>query len=96
MPFAESHQKFRKTDMTFIKKLSTTLLTFIVVFGLAACSDNQAENAGEKVDEMVHDAGNAIEDAGDKVSDMADDAGNAVEDACEKVKEGVKAEDTDC
>jgi hypothetical protein len=82
--------------MTFIKKISITLITFVAIFGLTACSDDKAENAGEKVDEMVHDAGNALEDAGDKVGDMADDAGNAVEDACEKVKEGVNAKDTDC
>ena len=82
--------------MTFIKKLSTTMITLVAVLGLAACSGDKAETAGEKVDDMVHDAGNAMEDAGDKVSDMATDAGNAVEDACENVKEGVKAEDTDC
>tara|TARA_R110000772_G_scaffold252970_1_gene368522 strand:+ start:707 stop:955 length:249 start_codon:yes stop_codon:yes gene_type:complete len=82
--------------MTIIKKLSTTLITFVAVFGLSACSGDKAETAGEKVDEMVHDAGNAMEDAGDKVDDMANDTGNAIEDACEKVKEGVKAEDTDC
>ncbi|ARD44286.1 hypothetical protein [Colwellia sp. PAMC 21821] len=82
--------------MTFIKKLSTTLITFVAVFGLAACSDDKAETAGEKVDKMVHDAGNAVEDAGDKVGDMATDAGNAIEDACEDAKEGVNAKDTDC
>ena len=82
--------------MTFIKKLSTTLITSIAIFGLAACSGDKAETTGEKVEEMVHDAGHAMEAAGDKVSEMATDAGNAVEDACEKAKEGVKAEDTDC
>ncbi|ASP47755.1 hypothetical protein [Cognaticolwellia beringensis] len=82
--------------MTIIKKLSMTLITLVTVLGLAACSDDKAETAGEKVDEMVQDTGNAIEDAGDKAGDMATDAGNAIEDACEKVKEGVKAKDTDC
>ena len=82
--------------MTFIKTISTTLITFVAIFGLAACSGDKAETAGEKVDEMVQDAGNAIEDAGDNVDDMANDAGNAIEDACEKAKEGVKAKDTDC
>ena len=30
---------------------------------LAACGDGEAENAGEKLDEVVTDAGNAVEDA---------------------------------
>lgn len=96
MPFVVNHQNFKEKIVTFIKKLSTTMITLVAVLGLAACSGDKAETAGEKVDDMVHDAGNAMEDAGDKVSDMATDAGNAVEDACENVKEGVKADDTDC
>jgi len=55
--------------MTFIKKLSTTLVTFVAIFSLAACTDDKAENAGEKVDEMVQDAGNAIEDACEEVKE---------------------------
>ena len=38
------------------------------VFGLAAC-DGEAENAGEKIDEMATDAGNAIEDACEDVKE---------------------------
>jgi hypothetical protein len=91
-----NHQKFKEKIMTFIKKLSTTMITLVAVLGLAACTGDKAETAGEKVDEMAHDAGNAMKDAGDKMGDMATDAGNAIEDACEEAKEGVNAKDTDC
>ena len=64
--------------------------------GVAACSDNDAEEAGEQIDQMVDDAGDAMEDAGDSISDAATDAGNAIEDACEDVKDSVDAEDKDC
>jgi len=40
---------------------------------LSGCEDNDAfENAGEKIDEAVDDAGEAIEDAGDKIKDATD------------------------
>lgn len=71
-------------------------ITLALVFTLAACGDDKAEDAGEKVDEMVQSAKDSAEDAKDELDDMATDAGNAVEDACEKVKEGVEAKDTDC
>ena len=38
---------------------------------VTACNDNNAEEAGEKVDEMVTDTGNAIEDACEDVKDGA-------------------------
>jgi len=82
--------------MTFIRKLSNSLIIFVAIFSLAACSDDKAETTGEKVDEMVHDAGDAMEDAGDKIDEMATDAGNAIEDACENVKDNVNADDKDC
>jgi hypothetical protein len=48
-----------------LKKLSTLLLTGIFAFTIAACSEPKgpAEEAGEKLDEIATDAGNAIEDA---------------------------------
>ncbi|UUO23717.1 iron-containing alcohol dehydrogenase [Colwellia sp. M166] len=73
--------------MTFIKKISSLLIISVAVFGLAACSDDKAETTGEKVDEMVHDAGEAAENAGDNVGDMVDDAGNALEEAGEKASD---------
>ncbi|WP_077343136.1 hypothetical protein [Pseudocolwellia agarivorans] len=82
--------------MTINKNKSLLLLTIIAALGLTACTDNKAENAGEKIDKVMSDAGNAVEDAGDSIKDAATDAGNAVEDACEDVKEGLKAKDQDC
>jgi hypothetical protein len=37
--------------------------------GLMACSDNKAENAGEKVDELLQDTGNAVEDVCEDVKE---------------------------
>ena len=72
--------------------LKRSLKVFVIcglVFTAAACSDNDAEEAGEKIDKIVEDRGNTIDGA-------ATDAGNAIEDACEEVKEGVNAKDKDC
>lgn len=82
--------------MTINKNKSLILLTIIAALGLSACTDDKAENTGEKIDKVMSDAGNAVEDAGDSIKDAATDAGNAVEDACEDVKEGLKAKDQDC
>lgn len=54
------------------KTLSATLLALFVSLGLAACSDDSAEEAGEHIDEMVDDAGNAVEDACEKVKEGVD------------------------
>jgi ElaB/YqjD/DUF883 family membrane-anchored ribosome-binding protein len=81
--------KFREKQMTLIKKLSTSAITLVAVLGLTACSEEKAETAGEKVDEMVHEAGKAAEKTGDKVDDMVDSAGNKLgeikDDASEKL-----------
>ncbi|XPF93104.1 hypothetical protein ACM9HF_13875 [Colwellia sp. RE-S-Sl-9] len=82
--------------MTINKNKSLLLLTIIAALGLSACTEQKAETAGEKVDEVVLDAKNAASDAGDSIKDAATDAGNAIEDACENVKEGLKAKDQDC
>lgn len=55
--------------MKFLKLLANTLIVMTAVFGLAACNDGEAENAGEKVDEIVTDAGNAVEDACEDVKE---------------------------
>jgi uncharacterized lipoprotein YehR (DUF1307 family) len=55
--------------MTFFKKITTSLVALVAVFGLAACGDDGAEEAGEKVDEIVTDAGNAVEDACEEVKE---------------------------
>ncbi|ABK49074.1 conserved hypothetical protein [Shewanella sp. ANA-3] len=43
--------------------ITTAFLALLLTFGLSACSDNNAEDAGEKIDEAITDTGNAIEDA---------------------------------
>ena len=55
--------------MKLLKLLSMTSLMVLLTMGLGACSDNKAENAGEKVDEMLQDAGNAVEDACEDVKE---------------------------
>lgn len=82
-----NHQKFREKHMTFIKKLSTTLIFFVAMFGLTACSEKDAEKAGDKVEEAVKGAGNIAKDAGDKLNEMKKDAGNALDAAGEKASE---------
>ncbi|TYK65727.1 hypothetical protein [Colwellia echini] len=54
--------------MKAIKYLTNTLITLTAVFALSACSD-QFEEAGEKADEAVTDAGNAVEDACEDVKE---------------------------
>lgn len=54
-----------------LKKLTTLILSGMFVFTLAACSDGPAEDAGEELDKMVTDAGNAVEDACEDVKDAA-------------------------
>jgi hypothetical protein len=44
----------------------------LFIFTLAACGDGDAEEAGEKIDEIVTDAGNAVEDACENVKENAD------------------------
>lgn len=55
--------------MKFLTKLSQVLLVVFSVAALSACGDDGAEDAGEKVDEMMTDAGNAVEDACEDVKE---------------------------
>lgn len=55
-----------------LKQLSTVLLSAMFVFTLAACSDGPAEDAGEELDQVVTDAGNAVEDACEDMKEGAD------------------------
>ena len=54
--------------MKHITKLSTLLIALTTVFALSAC-DGEAEEAGEELDKVVTDAGNAIEDACENVKE---------------------------
>ncbi|QTH64560.1 hypothetical protein J1N51_03565 [Psychrosphaera ytuae] len=56
---------------TFKLLLMTLPLVFSASF-LTACGDGEAEEAGEKVDEVLTDAGNAVEDACEEVKEKAD------------------------
>lgn len=55
--------------MKLLKLITMTSLMILLTAGLSACSDNKAENAGGKVDEMIQDAGNAVEDACEDVKE---------------------------
>lgn len=54
--------------MKNLKYFTSTLLALTAVFALSAC-DGEAETAGEKLDEVVTDAGNAVEDACEDVKE---------------------------
>lgn len=82
--------------MNINKNKSLVLLTVVAALGLAACSDDKAETAGEKMDQAMSDAKDLASDAGDSISDAATDAGNALEDACEDAKDKLDTEDKDC
>ena len=55
--------------MKILKNIANALIVMTAVFGLAACEDGPAEGAGEKIDKMATDAGNAIEDACEDVKE---------------------------
>jgi hypothetical protein len=56
--------------------LTNLLFRLMLIAGLAfsvvACGDNDAEEAGETIDEVVTDAGNKVEDLCEDVKDKAD------------------------
>lgn len=52
-----------------IKKLTTLVMSAMLVFTLSACSDGPAEDAGEEFDKTVKDLGNAVEDACEEVKE---------------------------
>lgn len=55
--------------MKLLKRIASTSLMLLLSTGLMACSDNKAENAGEKVDELLQDTGNAVEDVCEDVKE---------------------------
>jgi predicted small secreted protein len=57
--------------MDMLKKLVMLSLVLSSVTFMSGCNDNSAEEAGEKIDEVVTDAGNAVEDACEEVKESA-------------------------
>lgn len=57
---------------TTVKKLSAIAATALFILTFSACSDGPAEEAGEEVDEVLTDAGNAVEDACEDVKESTD------------------------
>lgn len=51
--------------------LLRSLLVGSLAFTVVACSDNDAETAGEKIDEAVTDVGNKVEDVCEDVKKEA-------------------------
>ena len=58
--------------MISMKALSKVLLASAFALSLAACGDCEAEDAGDEIDEVVTDAGNAMEDACEDVKEGVD------------------------
>ncbi len=60
--------------MFSFKNLSKVLVASAFALSLAACGDGdgEAEDAGEELDEIVTDAGNAVEDACEDVKEGVD------------------------
>ena len=58
--------------MTLANLLFRLTLVAGLAFSVVACNDNNAEEAGEKIDEVVTDAGNKVEDLCEDVKDKAD------------------------
>lgn len=58
--------------MTLSKILMQLMLVAGLAFSVVACGDNDAEEAGEKIDEVVTDAGNKVEDLCEDVKDKTD------------------------
>ena len=57
--------------MNLLKKFAVLALVFSSLTMVTACNDNDAEDAGETMDEMANDAGNAVEDACEDVKEGA-------------------------
>lgn len=55
--------------MKYFKHLTVITLLLASMTFLSACEDNNAEEAGETVDEVMTDTGNAIEDACEDVKE---------------------------
>ncbi|WP_191602870.1 hypothetical protein [Marinomonas algicola] len=53
------------------KQFATFFTAAILSVSLTACGSNSAENAGEKVDEVITDTGNAIEDTCEAAKEKA-------------------------
>ena len=58
--------------MKLLKSVLVAVPFLFSVILLQGCEQGPAEKTGEKVDEVVTDAGNAIEDACEKVKEKAD------------------------
>ncbi|MDR6984960.1 hypothetical protein J2X32_003616 [Rheinheimera pacifica] len=58
--------------MTITNVLFRLMLVATLVFSVVACEKNNAEEAGEKIDEIATDVGNKVEDLCEDVKDKAD------------------------
>lgn len=64
--------------MITLKSLLKLAAISVFAMSVFACGDGEAENAGEELDEIVTDAGNAVEDACEDVKEGV----NAKDDDC--------------
>ena len=75
-----------------MKRILKNIALICCILGLAlmfqACEqEGPAEEAGEKVDNMMEDAQKSLEDAGEKMGDMVEQGGEKLEEAGEKMQE---------
>lgn len=60
------------------RKLSALLLLLaLAAFGLTACEQGPAEDAGEAIDQAVENTGDAVENATDEAASAIENAGDA-------------------
>lgn len=74
MPLRANHRDYnffleKEIDMKPFTLMTSAAFALLLALGLTACSDNKAEDAGEKIDEVMTDTGNAIEDACEEVKE---------------------------
>lgn len=58
--------------MSLVNLISRMALISMLAFSVMACEDNNAEEVGETVDEVITDAGNKVEDLCEDVKEKAD------------------------
>ena len=58
--------------MNLLKKFTLLSMVLGSLALVTACAEKDAETAGEKIDEMVTDAGNAVEDACEEAKEGMD------------------------
>lgn len=78
--------------MTHVKQVFTLIFVGLFTITLAACSDDNAEQAEDKLDSLKESTSKVFKDAKEAAADATDKAKEMAEDAADKAEE--LAEDT--